>query len=105
MAGTQAVLQGDALALAAFADALHHQFFGDRTGQFGAVPIFAPFNYGRGHAWGSELAVRYARYGAWPLPYGGMALRVAPAGRLLADQEGAGEIDLQHPLMASLKDQ
>ena len=30
------------------------------TGQFGVVPIFAPFNYDRGHAWGSELAVRYA---------------------------------------------
>ncbi len=29
------------------------------TGQFGVVPIFAPFNYGTGHMWGSELAVRY----------------------------------------------
>jgi len=29
------------------------------TGQFGVVPIFAPFNYGTGHIWGSELAVRY----------------------------------------------
>ena len=29
------------------------------TGQFGVVPIFAPFNYDRGHMWGSELAVRY----------------------------------------------
>ena len=32
------------------------------------------------------LAVRYARFGAWPLPYGGLALRVAPAGRLQAEQ-------------------
>ncbi|KTC62733.1 hypothetical protein AO262_07825 [Pseudomonas fluorescens ABAC62] len=30
-------MQRNALALAAFTDALHHQFLGDRTGQFGAV--------------------------------------------------------------------
>ena len=29
------------------------------TGQFGAVPIFAPFNYGKGYIWGVELAVKY----------------------------------------------
>ena len=29
------------------------------TGQFGVVPIFAPFNYGTGHMWGAELAARY----------------------------------------------
>ena len=29
------------------------------TGQFGVVPIFAPFNYGTGHIWGAELAARY----------------------------------------------
>jgi outer membrane receptor protein involved in Fe transport len=29
------------------------------TGQFGVVPIFAPFNYGRGHIWGSEFAAKY----------------------------------------------
>ncbi len=29
------------------------------TGQFGVVPIFAPFNYDHGHVWGSELAARY----------------------------------------------
>jgi len=29
------------------------------TGQFGVVPIFAPFNYGHGHMWGTELAARY----------------------------------------------
>ncbi len=29
------------------------------TGQFGVVPIFAPFNYGRGHIWGTEIAARY----------------------------------------------
>ncbi|MCY1349185.1 hypothetical protein D9M69_353620 [compost metagenome] len=37
MAGAQAVLQRDALALAAFADALHHQLFGHRARQFGAM--------------------------------------------------------------------
>ena len=29
------------------------------TGQFGVVPIFAPFNYGNGTIWGTELAVNY----------------------------------------------
>jgi hypothetical protein len=29
------------------------------TGQFGVVPIFAPFNYDRGYIWGSEVAVKY----------------------------------------------
>jgi outer membrane receptor protein involved in Fe transport len=29
------------------------------TGQFGAVPIFAPFNYGRGYLWGAEIAAKY----------------------------------------------
>jgi hypothetical protein len=29
------------------------------TGQFGVVPIFAPFNYSTGYIWGSELAVSY----------------------------------------------
>jgi hypothetical protein len=29
------------------------------TGQFGVVPIFAPFNYDHGHIWGSEFAVKY----------------------------------------------
>jgi len=32
------------------------------------------------------LAVRYARFGAWPPPQGGFSLRVAPAGRLQAEQ-------------------
>lgn len=31
------------------------------TGQFGVVPIFAPFNYGSGRMWGSELGLRYRR--------------------------------------------
>jgi TonB-dependent receptor-like protein len=30
------------------------------TGQFGVVPIFAPFNYDAGHIWGSELAARFS---------------------------------------------
>jgi hypothetical protein len=29
------------------------------TGQFGVVPIFAPFNYGHGYIWGTELALAY----------------------------------------------
>jgi hypothetical protein len=29
------------------------------TGQLGVVPIFAPFNYGHGHMWGTEFAARY----------------------------------------------
>jgi TonB dependent receptor/TonB-dependent Receptor Plug Domain len=29
------------------------------TGQFGVVPIFAPFNYDTGHVWGGELSARY----------------------------------------------
>jgi hypothetical protein len=29
------------------------------TGQFGVVPIFAPFNYGHGTIWGSETALNY----------------------------------------------
>jgi hypothetical protein len=29
------------------------------TGQFGDVPIFAPFNYGRGYIWGAEFAIDY----------------------------------------------
>jgi len=29
------------------------------TGQFGVVPIFAPFNYGHGHIWGTESAINY----------------------------------------------
>ncbi len=29
------------------------------TGQFGVVPIFAPFNYDHGYIWGSELAAKY----------------------------------------------
>jgi hypothetical protein len=33
------------------------------TGQFGVVPIFAPFNYGHGYIWGSELAIDYKRDG------------------------------------------
>jgi outer membrane receptor protein involved in Fe transport len=33
------------------------------TGQFGVVPIFAPFNYDHGYIWGSELAARYTVQG------------------------------------------
>jgi outer membrane receptor protein involved in Fe transport len=33
------------------------------TGQFGVVPIFAPFNYGHGFIWGSEFALTYKEGG------------------------------------------
>jgi hypothetical protein len=33
------------------------------TGQFGVVPIFAPFNYDEGSMWGSELALAYRSAG------------------------------------------
>jgi hypothetical protein len=33
------------------------------TGQFGVVPIFAPFNYDEGHMWGVELAAHYQSRG------------------------------------------
>jgi hypothetical protein len=33
------------------------------TGQFGVVPMFAPFNYGEGHVWGGELGARYQAEG------------------------------------------
>lgn len=33
------------------------------TGQFGVVPIFAPFNYSRGYMWGSEIALDYRQRG------------------------------------------
>jgi outer membrane receptor protein involved in Fe transport len=29
------------------------------TGQFGVVPIFAPFNYAHGYIWGGEFAINY----------------------------------------------
>lgn len=31
------------------------------TGQFGVVPIFAPFNYQHGYIWGTEVALTYRR--------------------------------------------
>jgi hypothetical protein len=39
-----------------FYEITHHYL---DTGQFGVVPIFAPFNYGPGFIWGSELALNY----------------------------------------------
>ena len=30
------------------------------TGQFGVVPIFAPFNYKHGYIWGTETAIAYS---------------------------------------------
>lgn len=39
-----------------FFELTHHYL---DTGQFGDVPIFAPFNYEHGHIWGSEIAAAY----------------------------------------------
>jgi len=39
-----------------FYEITHHYL---DTGQFGVVPIFAPFNYDHGYIWGSELGVSY----------------------------------------------
>lgn len=39
-----------------FYEITHHYL---DTGQFGVVPIFAPFNYDHGYIWGSELAASY----------------------------------------------
>jgi hypothetical protein len=39
-----------------FYEITHHYL---DTGQFGVVPIFAPFNYDHGMIWGSETAVSY----------------------------------------------
>jgi outer membrane cobalamin receptor len=46
------------LSLDGYYERTHHYL---DTGQFGVVPIFAPFNYGEGHIWGTELAVSYRR--------------------------------------------
>jgi outer membrane receptor protein involved in Fe transport len=40
----------------AFYEYTHHYL---DTGQFGVVPIFAPFNYWHGYIWGTETAVTY----------------------------------------------
>ncbi|UOQ68741.1 hybrid sensor histidine kinase/response regulator transcription factor [Hymenobacter volaticus] len=39
------------------------------------------------------LAVRYAKFDFWPPPYGGLALWVAPAKRLLADRLSTARVD------------
>lgn len=39
-----------------FYEITHHYL---DTGQFGVVPIFAPFNYDRGYIWGGEMAASY----------------------------------------------
>jgi hypothetical protein len=39
-----------------FYEITHHYL---DTGQFGVVPIFAPFNYDHGYIWGSEIALAY----------------------------------------------
>ena len=41
-----------------FYEITHHYL---DTGQFGVVPIFAPFNYDKGYIWGSEFAINYKR--------------------------------------------
>ena len=56
-AGVTARLGGHLhLSLDGYYEKTHHYL---DTGQFGSVPIFAPFNYGNGHIWGTELALNY----------------------------------------------
>jgi hypothetical protein len=45
-----------AMSVDTFFERTHHYL---DTGQFGDVPIFAPFNYGWGYIWGAELATKY----------------------------------------------
>jgi outer membrane cobalamin receptor len=45
-----------ALSVDTFYERTHHYL---DTGQFGVVPIFAPFNYNWGYIWGTELAAKY----------------------------------------------
>ena len=47
------------------------------------------------------LAVRYARYGEWPLPYGGFMLQVAPAVRVQAEQVRLMQIRSMHLMVVT----
>ncbi|MFZ1867916.1 MAG: TonB-dependent receptor [Steroidobacteraceae bacterium] len=60
------------------------------AGQFGAVPVFAPFNYQHGYIWGSEVAVDYSagRFSA----YGNATL-----GRNLETGVATGEFNFADP--------
>lgn len=60
------------------------------AGQFGAVPVFAPFNYRQGYIWGSEVAVDYS---AGPLSaYGNVTL-----GRNLETGMATGQFNFADP--------
>ena len=60
------------------------------AGQFGTVPVFAPFNYRHGYIWGSEVAVDYAvaRFSA----YGNVTL-----GRNLETGVATGQFNFADP--------
>jgi outer membrane cobalamin receptor len=53
---TQRVSSRFTVSLDAFYERTHRYL---DTGQFGAVPIFAPFNYQWGYIWGTEVAAKY----------------------------------------------
>jgi len=53
---SQQLMPGLALSVDTFYERTHHYL---DTGQFGDVPIFAPFNYDWGYIWGTEFAVKY----------------------------------------------
>ncbi|AMJ65668.1 hypothetical protein AXW84_09680 [Hymenobacter sp. PAMC 26628] len=91
-------LLGQALGLAVLQQGASEIYLdGQRLGSFGTVgttarttrglePRYRMLPFMLRTAGPHLLAVRYARFGAWPPPYGGFSLRVAPAGPLQAKQ-------------------
>ena len=71
------------------------------TGQFGDVPIFAPFNYDKGRMWGTELALNYKSrpLSAWTnLTIGRNTQRGVLTGQFNFDPEELAYIDA-HPIV------
>jgi hypothetical protein len=69
------------------------------TGEFGVVPIFAPFNYGRGYMWGSELALDYKgpRFSAYAnLSLGRNEQKGVATGQFNFDADELAFIDAHH---------
>ncbi len=69
------------------------------TGQFGVVPIFAPFNYSHGYIWGSEIALAYkaenfSSYGN--VTYGRNMEQGVDTGQFNFDPDELAYIDAHH---------
>ena len=69
------------------------------TGQFGVVPIFAPFNYSHGYIWGTEIALAYktdnfSSYGN--VTYGRNMQQGVATGQFNFDSAELGYIDTHH---------